>query len=227
MCLTLVTGATDAIGFLKLGNVFTSVMTGNMVLLGVDSATGNGIGVAHTGVAFIAYVVGTLLGAKIAGQVQRDGKLWPRSFTLALLVEFALFAIFGALFEVMDAAPTGNDTFVLLAINAVALGVQSAAVIRLGVTGLSTTYLTGTLTTVIHGLHRERPLQGSGRSLCVLAALVVGALLGALFANDVPRAVPLLPVGLLAIVIVGGYLLFWEHESGAPLLEDARPTATS
>ncbi|HEX5292883.1 MAG TPA: DUF1275 family protein, partial [Streptosporangiaceae bacterium] len=35
VALTLVTGATDAVAFTRLGNVFTSVMTGNMVLLGV------------------------------------------------------------------------------------------------------------------------------------------------------------------------------------------------
>jgi uncharacterized membrane protein YoaK (UPF0700 family) len=212
--LTVVSGITDAVGFLKLGNVFTSVMTGNMVLLGLDAAKGNGSGVLHTGVAFFAYVAGGILGAKIAGQPAKDGRLWPRSFTIALAVEFCAFAVFNLLFELMNGNPPGNDTLVLLGINALALGIQSAAVIRLGVSGLSTTYLTGTLTTVIAGLHRSKPLAGSGRSLFILAALICGASVGALVADFVPRALPALQLGVLFIVIAGGIVLFWNRESG-------------
>ena len=38
--LTLTTGAVDASSFLHLGNVFSSVITGNLVLLGLSAATG-------------------------------------------------------------------------------------------------------------------------------------------------------------------------------------------
>lgn len=40
--LAMTAGATDAISFLGLGGVFSSVMTANMVLLGLSAGTHNG-----------------------------------------------------------------------------------------------------------------------------------------------------------------------------------------
>jgi uncharacterized membrane protein YoaK (UPF0700 family) len=220
VALTLVTGMTDAVGYLRLGGVFTSVMTGNMVLLGVAGGRGDGTLALHTGVAFFAYVLGGIVGAKIAGGPRPDGKLWPRSFTIALGVELAIFAAFTVGWELTGGKPPGNDTLVLLAVNATALGIQSAAVLRLGVSGLSTTYLTGTLTTVIAGLHRAKPLEGSGRSILVLGALIIGALVGALVTLYAPRAFPALQLGVLAVVIGGGAGAFWRRESGAAVTAD-------
>ena len=39
--LTFLTGCADAIGFLALGGAFASVMTGNMVLLGLSAGRGD------------------------------------------------------------------------------------------------------------------------------------------------------------------------------------------
>jgi uncharacterized membrane protein YoaK (UPF0700 family) len=189
-------------------------MTGNMVLLGLAAAKGNGTTALHTGVAFFAYVLGGILGAKVAGGSERDGKVWPRSFTIALGVEFALFAAFNLGWGLTGGHPPGNDTLILLGVNAGALGVQSAAVLRLGVSGLSTTYLTGTLTTVIAGLHRARPLEGSGRSICILFALIAGAAVGAVVTLHSPLWVPALQLGVLGGVIGGGIALFWSNETG-------------
>jgi uncharacterized membrane protein YoaK (UPF0700 family) len=212
--LTLVTGATDAIGFLRLGGVFTSVMTGNMVLLGLAIAKGNGTLVLHTGVAFVGYVLGGIVGAKVAGAPRTDGKVWPRSFTIALVLELVAFGGFTVGFEITGGHPAGHDTLILLAVNALGLGGQSAAVLRLGVSGLSTTYLTGTLTTVIAGLHRERPFEGSGRSLCILCSLILGALFGALVVDHGASAAPLLQIGILGVVVATGGWLFWNDERG-------------
>ena len=49
--LTLTTGAVDASSFLHLGNVFSSVITGNLVLLGLSAATLNASLSLHSGVA--------------------------------------------------------------------------------------------------------------------------------------------------------------------------------
>ncbi|HUZ19066.1 MAG TPA: YoaK family protein [Acidimicrobiales bacterium] len=144
VALILVTGMTDAIGFTRLGGVFTRVMTANMVLLGVAAGCGDGILALHTRVAFAGYVVG---GAHLAGSARDDG-LWPRSMTLAPAAELLGFCGFAAGWEAAGVRPTGSMTLVLLGVNATALGIQSSAVLRLGVSGLSTTYLTGTLTGV-------------------------------------------------------------------------------
>ena len=214
--LTLVTGVTDAIGFLGLGSVFTSVMTGNMVLLGMAAARGNGTTAIHTGVAFLGYVLGGILGGKIAGAARADGRLWPRSFTVALTVEFVAFCCFNLGWELAGGHPPGNDTLPLLGVNALALGLQSAAVLRLGVSGLSTTYLTGTLTNVIANLLRPQPFKGSGRSIMILISLIAGAAFGALVTLHAPHFVPLLQLGLLGGVLLAARAWFWKDETGGP-----------
>ena len=205
--LALVTGATDAIGFTRLGNVFTSVMTGNMVLLGVSGGEHDASLALHAGAAFGGYVVGTLVGARVAGKATAHQSVWPRSITAALLVELALFVIFGVWWELAGGHPSGGATYVLIAGNALALGIQSSAVLRFGIPGLSTTYLTGTLTQAVAGLVRGRtPI--SLRNMAILVALVIGAGLGALLAVNVPRAVPAAPLGILILVVFGAGLAF-------------------
>ncbi len=207
VALTLVTGAVDAIGLTRLGGVFTSVMTGNMVLLGVSAAREHAAIAYHTGVAFIGYVVGSLAGARVAGHASRDEELWPRPIVLALIVELVVLTVFAVWWEIVGGAPSSGVTYAMLALNALALGVQSAAVLRFGISGLSTTYLTGTLTQLMAGLTKRRaPIQW--RSVLILLALIAGAALGAVVSVDIPKAAPVVPIGVLVFVIGGAELAF-------------------
>ena len=76
-------GATDAIAFLCLGGAFTSVMTGNMVLLGVSASRLDSSLAVHTGAAIIYFVAGCAVGTRIAGNARPDDPVWPRSVTVA------------------------------------------------------------------------------------------------------------------------------------------------
>jgi uncharacterized membrane protein YoaK (UPF0700 family) len=210
--LTLVTGMTDAIGFTRLGGVFTSVMTGNMVLLGIAGAKEDGAIAIHTAIAFAGYIAGSIGGAHIAGAHNGDKSLWPRSFSLALFAEFLLFAISMILWEASGVSRSADFDLALLGINATALGVQSAAVLRLGVSGLSTTYLTGTLTTVVAHLTSVRSFKGLERPAAILAALIVGAAIGAACALHQPVAAPLVQLGLLGATIGIGAWAFKSNE---------------
>ncbi len=51
-------GATDAISFLALGGVFSSVMTANLVLLGLGAGQQNGPLTLRAGAALTGYIVG-------------------------------------------------------------------------------------------------------------------------------------------------------------------------
>lgn len=205
--LTAVTGAVDAIGFTRLGGVFTSVMTGNMVLLGVSAGKSDvSLGI-HTGVAFVCFISGSLVGARVAGHATKDQDFWPRPILTALALELAVLTVFAIWWESVGAVPTGSSEYAMLGINAVALGIQSAAVLRFGISGLSTTYLTGTLTQLVASFtKRHEPIVG--RNVNVLLALIVGAGLGAAVAIKVPRAAPAVPVGILAFVVVCGEIVF-------------------
>jgi uncharacterized membrane protein YoaK (UPF0700 family) len=205
--LTLVTGSIDAIGFTRLGGVFTSVMTGNMVLLGVASGKGDVSLAIHTGFAFLGFVAGSLIGARVAGHAHENDDLWPRSILKALVLELVVLCVFATWWELVSAAPIGTAEYAMLSVNSVALGVQSAATLRFGISGLSTTYLTGTLTQLIAGVaKRKDPV--SGRSVFILLALIVGAGLGAALALHEPRFAPVLPIAVLAFVVACGETVF-------------------
>jgi uncharacterized membrane protein YoaK (UPF0700 family) len=208
VALTVLTGATDAIAFTKLGGVFTSVMTGNMVLLGIGVGRGDLSTLEHTALAVVAYILGTVLGARVAGSPREADRVWERALTWALLVELALFVAVAIAWWSSGSSPTGAMQSSLLAVSALGLGLQSGAVLRLNVSGLSTTYLTGTLTTVVHTVTTTRRIKGAERSLCVLVALMVGAGVGAALATQVPVAAPIVSLVILTGVLITAWSAF-------------------
>src|ERR1700738_2385981 len=66
MFLAAASGATNAIGYLALGNVFTSAMTGNLALLGIALAHRDGERVGRVMVSLICYMAGAAIGARVA-----------------------------------------------------------------------------------------------------------------------------------------------------------------
>ena len=205
--LTVVTGATDAMAFEKLGNVFTSVMTGNMVLLGLSLGKWDITPVLHVAAALLAFVAGTAAGARIAGHPAANDSLWPPRLTTALCCEWVLFFGFAALWEIHESRASGALEVVMLMVCAVALGIQSSAILRLGLSGLSTTYLTGTLTTVFHAMAHGHFGRDTFHRLAILIALVVGAVIGGTLALNQPRFAPCIQLILLACVIASGETL--------------------
>ncbi|MDH2442612.1 YoaK family protein [Amnibacterium sp. CER49] len=203
VALTFVTGTVDALGFTDLGGAFSSVMTGNMVLLGIRSASGSWLEAGHAGLAILSFVLGVLGGARIAGHPRAGEPVWPRRASVALGVEAVLLGGVAIVWIVLGGAPGPEVQQVLLALCAAALGVQSSAVQRLGVSGLSSTYLTGTLTTLVAGVAARRPAAVLLPSLLVLAALVVGAGAGWAASAAVRPVAPLVAlVPFLAILSV-------------------------
>lgn len=200
--LAIASGATDALGFLALGNAFTSVMTGNMVLFGVAAAHGDGSEMLLTAVAIGAFVAGAALGARIAGTAAPGDPVWPRAVTVALVVELVLFAGVSIAWWGFGAEPPRAAFLPMLAAAAAALGLQSSAIQRFGVSGLSTTYLTGTLTTVVIRLVSGHGVRAVRHSALILLGLVVGAAAMAGLLASVPMLAPVLLVGTVGSVLV-------------------------
>jgi len=203
--LAVVSGATDAIGLMVLGGAFTSVMTGNMVLLGVAASSADGQLAASSGLAILAFCAGAALGARLAGVPVAGDPVWPRPVTVALAVEFLLFAAYAVGWWISGADPGRGLALVLLLCTAVGLGIQSSTVQRFGVSGMSTTYLTGTLTTVVIRLATGRGVREVWHSIEILLGLIAGAAAGALLVLHLPLLAPVLQLGALgAVVLVGG-----------------------
>jgi uncharacterized membrane protein YoaK (UPF0700 family) len=151
LVLTWAAGAIDAVGYLALGQVFTANMTGNTVLLGLHVGREQGAAALRALVALLAFGAGLAIGALIVERIRGKGP-WPPVVTWALALEAVMLVAFAAgLFLAGPARPT-MATQALIALSAVAMGVQSAAVRRLNVPGIATTYVTGTLTTAVTSL---------------------------------------------------------------------------
>jgi uncharacterized membrane protein YoaK (UPF0700 family) len=195
--LTFATGAMDVASITRLGGVFSSVMTGNLVLLGLAAARPSGELAAHTASAFAGYVTGTALGTWIAGSPRPREQPWPVAVTMTLVVELAVMGAFSAGWELTHSQPTGGPQLVLIVVATLGMGLQSVAVRGLGTT-VSTTYLTGTLTGVVASLvAKQRSRRLDHRGMAVLTALAVGGVL--IF--TAPAALPALPLAALTVVI--------------------------
>ncbi|MEV0696860.1 YoaK family protein [Saccharopolyspora sp. NPDC050389] len=196
-------GAVDVASFTRLGDVFSSVMTGNLVLLGLAIASASAPLAVHALVAFAGYVAGVAAGSRITGSPPPHGPLWPVRVTAVLLVEAVVLAGFAGGWVATGARPSGAWQLGLLVLASVGMGLQSAAMRGLGSrTKVSTTYLTGTLTGVVAGLATgDRPRSFDVRGTAILLAVVAGAASGGIAMLVVPWALPLLPLAALAVVI--------------------------
>ena len=201
VALTFGTGAMDVASITRLGGVFSSVMTGNLVLLGLAAARPSGDLAAHTALAFAGYVTGAALGTWIAGPPRPREETWPVAVTLTLVVELAVMGAFSAGWELTHGQPNGAPQLMLIVVATLGMGLQSAAVRGLGTT-VSTTYLTGTLTGVVASLvATQRPRHLDHRGVAVLTALAVGAAVGGVLLLTAPAALPALPLATLTVVI--------------------------
>jgi uncharacterized membrane protein YoaK (UPF0700 family) len=207
IALTFGSGAADVTSFTRLGSVFTSVMTGNIVLWGLAVARGSLTLASHTAVAVGGYIAGVAVGTWVAHGVgtapaDQDGVLPPHVLRV-LLTELTLLAGFAVGWEVSGASPAGWAQFSLLATLAAAMGAQSSAVNDMGLAQVSTTYLTGTLTGLVSSLVRPGQDTPHGiRRFGVLIGLVAGASLGGMFVATAAGVVPALPLAALVTTLV-------------------------
>jgi len=213
--LAFVSGYTDGVGFLALGGAFTSVMTGNMVLLGLSAGQADWEGVGRALGAILAFIAGAALGTQLAGVAAKQDPIWPRPVNRALAVELAILAVASVGWFVTVGEPGAVVQFVLLLALAAALGVQSSTVQRFGVSGLSTTYLTGTLTSaVIHLVWRRTP-RGSERHWNIIGALVFGATMAAVMKELARPALPAPQLVGLAVALAGAVLITRREDRAA------------
>jgi uncharacterized membrane protein YoaK (UPF0700 family) len=119
--------------------------------------------------------------------------------TAALGAEFALLASLSAGWLLTGGRPAGDAQLVLLALATVAMGMQTAAVRRLG--QMSSTYLTSTMAGLVTALAVRRRPDDWQRSAGALLTIVIGALLGAFTATQFPDWLPVVILTPLAAVI--------------------------
>src|SRR5262245_1624252 len=140
LALTFAAGCVDGLSYLGLGRVFTANMTGNAVLLGLAIGQAQELRVVHSAVALVCFILGVALGSRVVGPA-REAIVWSPRVTRGLVVECALLALLAAGWWRAGAQPDGLALDALLALSAMAMGVQSVVARRCAVSGVSTTYI--------------------------------------------------------------------------------------
>ena len=234
--LTVSSGAVDAISFLALGKIFTAFMTGNIAFLGMGIA-------GYPGAPRIVWVLASMAG--FAGGVylatkiikcssqsaahegeQATAIVWPRQTTFALGISLLPHLCFLVIWFATSGRPGDNLIPVLLAVWALAMGNQSAAVRQLNVGGIFTTAATATFIFLAGDWAYNRPLTSEEHSRLrdVLVSLVIGATAGALLLIHAPIYAPVLPLVVTVGVVAIAARVFRDRRQAArePLTRQRR-----
>jgi uncharacterized membrane protein YoaK (UPF0700 family) len=168
--LSALAGYVDGIGFLHLGGLFVSFMSGNSTRMGVNLASGHWHDAAEALGLIALFVAGAAAGSLIALSRGVHRQVW------VLLAEALLLGAGAVCYGV------GRSTAAVAAI-VLAMGLENAVFQIEGGAGLGLTYVTGALVKVGQGI--AVTLTGGARwgwapSLLLWAALMAGAVCGAL-----------------------------------------------
>ncbi len=214
----------DAATYLGLGQVFTANMTGNTVLLAIAVAEGSGAAAARSGAALVGFCAGVALGALTRDPDER--RPWPAQVWMALVLGVFSLAALGIGWGLAGAHPAGGARYGLIIASGIAMGLQSAATRAAPLKGVSTTYMTGTLTRAIEGAvarlrgrpreHEEAAEFRAGTWVIYLCGALAGAFAErAWHAGSV--AIPLVftaAVTVVAVVLRFGYV--WSAPAKRP-----------
>ncbi|WP_399888265.1 YoaK family protein [Streptomyces sp. BBFR51] len=176
LALTFATGVVDAVGYLRLDQVFAGNMTGNVVILGMAATGSTDLPVLGPAVALVSF----LAGAALAGRVLRTAAPgWSRRCT-GLLGGVGLTLAATALALALVGADTSGARAWMASSLALAMGAQAATARHLAVKDVTTVVVTSTLT----GLAADSRLgaargQGALRRAAAVTLIVVGAATGA------------------------------------------------
>lgn len=211
LLLTCAAGSVDAASWFALGHVFTANMTGNTIHLGVAIGRWDVPVIVRTSSVLAGFVIGAGVGALLVEREDvRDP--WPRSVTQALVLELVILVV-AALSWLPPSPATPGRELATLGLLSIAMGVQSAAVRRLRIPGVVTTYITGTVTTLAASIVRRRvaearptpeaPTHGAPLLALVWLVYVGGAIVTTFSASSEGMRALLLPILLLAAAIAG------------------------
>ena len=213
--LTAAAGATNVLTLTALGGVPASIMTANLVLVGLSITHHEGALGWHAGAALAGFVVAVFLTSRLIRAydnravdnrahdnraVDAERPVWPRPVTVAIAAEAVPLIGVTVAWALTAARPTGAAQLTMCTAAALVMGIQSAAVRALGVAGLSSTFFTGTLTDTVRDLTGPGPLRWSVGASGLVALVAGAAAEGAVLTYGPQHLGPLLPLVLVCCV---------------------------
>jgi uncharacterized membrane protein YoaK (UPF0700 family) len=206
--LTFASGCVDAVTLTVIGGAFTSVITGNLILIGRGIGTTTLEPALHAVMAVAGYVAGVAIGSRLAQLAARaeagepgPGAGWPLRATVVLGVECVVLIAVNAAWIGYRANPPAAAADVLLIVAGVCLGMQGAAARTIAGTP-STTYMTGALTDLVEALATGQARQADPAAAVGLPTLVLGAACGAVLIVHAREAALLPALAAIALVVL-------------------------
>ncbi|WP_264049608.1 YoaK family protein [Methylobacterium flocculans] len=196
LVLTALAGYVDALGFIRLGGLYTSFMSGNTTQFAVSLGHGDPHHALLPGLLILAFLLGGLCGGGLSA-------LTPSRWVTPVILGFET-AVVSAAFQAATAAPESGVASLMLAL---AMGAQNAVLSHVQGFRAGTTFVTGAL----FGFGQKLALALARRGArwawvgdgVVWLALLVGSLAGtvaygrlALYALAIPAGI----AGFLALV---------------------------
>jgi uncharacterized membrane protein YoaK (UPF0700 family) len=202
LLLTFATGLVDAVSVLVLGHVFVANMTGNVIFLGFWFTPHSGVDLGAAVVAFASFVVGTVVGGRLARHLDGNARRW---LTAALSVEVIALGTLSLLAGTGVLGYTGAGRMTLIGGLAVVFGIQNATARQFGVQELSTTVLT---TTIVGIGSDSRLAGGTGDREKLRYGVVLTMLTGAGVGATLTLVVVAPVIALAAVVVAAAGVIF-------------------
>lgn len=201
--LSFTVGSMDAIAFLTLGDVFTSAMSGNTILLGLALGQGRMSAASHSLAAFVGYGIGVAVAALPL-------RTPTRGIGRTLVLETLLLAAFAGLWAAGGGPVSPPEVYALIILSAIAMGMQGAVGRAIGIPGIPTIVITSTLTAIVgtvteRVLTRDRPVLTAPTSQQIATFLVYlasAAVTGFAVTQSLP-GLPFLPLASALALVLG------------------------
>jgi uncharacterized membrane protein YoaK (UPF0700 family) len=188
--LSLASGCTDVLSFLKLGDLFASAMTGNSALLAIALARGEMLPASRSLTALVGFMLGASLATamRLRGREQQNAtrRLWS-----LLLMEVVLLGACAALWSASPDPIQGEALYSVILLLAMSMGVQGVAARHVNVSGISTVVFTSvrismamsTTARLVGRANPSAPADGARQHVSTFAAYLVGAALAAVMVS--------------------------------------------
>jgi len=200
MALTVIAGWVDAVGFLRLGGLFVSFMSGNTTQMSAAFVQGHSLEAWAAAGIIALFVMGVFAGRLVA---EASG-IWRQAAVLILTASLLSVAVLLTLVAGQTATVTATAAMVL------AMGVQNATMTHIGGAKASLTYVTGTLVKIGEKLADSVAGTGQLRAVLPYLAMWIGLALGAVGGAasygrvaTVALLAPAAAAALLALVLGG------------------------
>jgi len=214
--LAAVTGMVDAASYLALGHVFTSNMTGNVVLLAFAAVGANGPSVSRSAAALAAFALGASMPGRIAARADVFRHKWT---AITFGIEAGLLWASMAVVTAAGADLTHHlaSLYGTIALSGLAMGIRYATVLKLRVPDVNPNVLTGTIGMLASGTHPRW-----SRGAASVAMMIAGASLGTYLLRHSVSLV----FGLAGSISAAGALTAWFGLAGASICELERKVTT-